>query len=86
MWRTIGMIDRLLMGARSSRGRRSLSELRIDDVIDYFRVEDISKNKHLLLRAEMILPGKAWLEFIIDSYGDLNKLTVTAYFISKGMD
>ena len=84
MWRMRGMIDRLLLGVGSSRGRRSYSELRVDDVIDFFRVENIKKDKLLLLRAEMILPGKAWLEFIIDSYEGLNKLTITAYFQPKG--
>jgi hypothetical protein len=74
-----------MLGAGSSRGRRSYSELRVDDVIDFFRVEDIRRDKHLLLRAEMILPGKAWLEFIIDSYDDLHKLTITAYFQPKGL-
>jgi hypothetical protein len=85
MWRLRGMIDRMILGVGSSRGRRSYSELRVDDAIDFFRVEDIKKDKLLLLRAEMILPGHAWLEFIIDSYENLNKLTVTAYFQPKGI-
>jgi uncharacterized protein YbjT (DUF2867 family) len=85
MWRMRGLVDRLLLGVGSSRGRRSYSELRVNDVIDFFRVENIKKNKLLLLRAEMILPGKAWLEFIIDSYEGLNKLTITAYFQPKGI-
>ncbi len=85
MWRLRGMVDGLLLGVGSSRGRRSYSELRVDDVIDFFRVENIKKNKLLLLRAEMILPGKAWLEFVIDSYEGLNKLTITAYFQPKGI-
>jgi len=85
MWRLRGMIDRLLLGVGSSRGRRSYSELRVDDVIDFFRVENIKKDKLLLLRAEMKIPGKAWLEFIIDSYEGLNKLSVTAYFQPSGI-
>lgn len=85
MWRLRGMVDRLLLGVGSSRGRRSYSELRVDDVIDFFRVENIKEDKLLLLRAEMILPGKAWLEFVIDSYEGLNKLTITAYFQPKGI-
>ena len=85
MWRLRGMIDRLLLGVGSSRGRRSYSELRVDDVIDFFRVETIKKDKLLLLRAEMKIPGKAWLEFIIDSYEGLNKLSVTAYFQPSGV-
>lgn len=85
MWHLRGWIDRILMGVGSSRGRRSYSELRVDDVIDFFRVENIQKNKLLLLRAEMVLPGEAWLEFIIDNYEGLNKLTITAYFQAKGI-
>ncbi len=41
MWRLRGMIDRLLMGVGSSRGRRSDVSLKINDVIDFWRVEDI---------------------------------------------
>jgi uncharacterized protein YbjT (DUF2867 family) len=85
MWRLRGMIDRLLLGVGSSRGRRSYSELRVNDVIDFFRVENIKQDKLLLLRAEMKIPGKAWLEFIIDSYEGLNKLSVTAYFQPSGI-
>jgi hypothetical protein len=65
MWRLRGLIDRMLMGVGTSRGRRSESELRINDVIGFWRVEDLVTDRKLLLRAEMILPGKAWLEFTI---------------------
>jgi len=85
MWRMRGVLDQLLLGVGSSRGRRSYSDLRVNDVIDFFRVENIQKNKLLLLRAEMILPGKAWLEFIIDPYEGSNKLTITAYFQPRGI-
>ena len=69
MWRLRGMFDRLLMGVGTSRGRKSQSNIRIDDVVDFWRVEDIESPKRLLLRAEMKLPGKAWLEFAIDQTG-----------------
>jgi uncharacterized protein YbjT (DUF2867 family) len=84
MWRLRGFLDRILMGVGSSRGRRSNSSLRPDDVIDFWRVENIVNNKMLLLRAEMKLPGKAWLEFHTDTYEGLNKFTVNAYFQSSG--
>ncbi len=80
MWRLRGILDSILMGAGTSRGRRSPKELRMHDVVDFFRVEDILKNNRLLLRAEMKLPGKAWLEFKIKDLGEKNRLTVTAYF------
>jgi len=84
LWRIRGALDRLLMGVGTARGRRSATTLRVNDVIDFWRVEAIEKNRHLLLRAEMKLPGRAWLEFRVDPDGKQNRLTVTAYYQSKG--
>jgi len=80
MWRLRGMIDKLLLGVGTSRGRRSQKNLQINDVIDFWRIEDLKKNKRLLLRAEMKLPGKAWLDFTITEEGEKNLLSVTPYF------
>ena len=80
MWRLRGGIDRLLLGVGSSRGRKSLSDLEINDVIDFWRVEDIETNKKLLLRAEMKLPGKAWMELKVGQQNHRNVLSVTAYY------
>lgn len=85
MWRLRGMMDRVFLGVGLSRGRRSASNLRINDVIDFWRVEDIEENKRLLLRAEMKVPGLAWLEFDINEEDGKNKLTVTAYYDTKGI-
>jgi uncharacterized protein YbjT (DUF2867 family) len=84
MWRLRGLADRIMMGVGTSRGRRSASGLRANDVIDFFRVENIMEDKQLLLRAEMKVPGEAWLEFDIQNYEGLNKLTIHAYFQPKG--
>lgn len=80
MWRMRGILDRLIQGVGTSRGRKSSSSLMINDVIDFWRVENLIKDKLLLLRAEMILPGKAWLEFRIQKNKNTNRLFVTAYF------
>ncbi|MFC2097193.1 SDR family oxidoreductase [Bacteroidota bacterium] len=80
LWRLRGVLDRILLGVGTSRGRRSSSELRINDVIDFWRVEDLIKEKQLLLRAEMKVPGKAWLEFRIQEENRMRKFTVSAYF------
>ncbi len=77
-----GMVDRILFGVGSVRGRKSHSKLKTHDVIDFWRVEDIKKDALLLLRAEMKLPGKAWLEFIIDEENGKSRLTVNAYFFT----
>ncbi len=84
MWRMRGSLDRMLLGVGSARGRRSFSTLRINDVVDFWRVENIIENKLLLLRAEMKIPGKAWLEFNIDEGVGINKFSVNAYFEPKG--
>jgi len=83
MWRIRGMLDRVFMGVGLSRGRRSATSLRINDVIDFWRVEDIEENRRLLLRAEMKLPGLAWLEFNIKEEEEKNRLYVTAYYHTR---
>ncbi len=81
------MVDRMFMGVGTSRGRRSYSDLRINDVIDFWRVEDLKPNEMLLLRAEMKLPGKAWLKFDINSLDDneLHRLSVEAFFDTRSL-
>ena len=81
LWKLRGTLDRLLMGVGTSRGRRHPYLLRVNDVVDFWRVEDIRNDERLLLRAEMKLPGRAWLEFSIDEEASRpNTLTVRAYY------
>jgi uncharacterized protein YbjT (DUF2867 family) len=85
MWRLRGALDRVLMGVGTSRGRKSASSLGINDVIDFWRVEDFRVNERLLLRAEMKLPGRAWLEFRIDRINSKNRLSVKAYYQTQSL-
>ncbi len=80
MWHTRGLIDSLLLGVGTIRGRKAYSNINVNDVVDFWRVEAIEKNSRLLLRAEMKIPGKAWLEFEIIPKGRKNQLSVIAYF------
>lgn len=80
MWWLRGAIDRMLLGVGSSRGRRSQATLNTNDVIDFWRVEDLEPDERLLLRAEMKLPGKAWLEFQVHQEGSSRKLSVAPYY------
>ena len=52
-------------------------------MIDFWRVEDLRHNCRLLLRSEMKLPGRAWLEFIIENGNGIRHLAVTARFVTK---
>ncbi len=85
MWRLRGLVDRILLGVGTSRGRRSRSRLRLDDVIDFWRVEAMDKDERLLLRAEMKLPGKAWLEFTIREEDGSRRLSVAAYYDTQSL-
>jgi uncharacterized protein YbjT (DUF2867 family) len=64
LWRIRGWLDRCLggVGMKRSPGRGGLKK---DDHIDFWRVEDVEPNRRLLMRAEMKVPGRAWLEFIL---------------------
>jgi hypothetical protein len=61
-WRARGLLDRLVGGPGLRRGRRDDTRLVTDDVVDFWRVEVVEPGRRLLLRAEMRLPGLAWLE------------------------
>ena len=67
LWKIRGIVDQFFGGAGLRRGRRHPSELNSGDALDFWRViyADREKGK-LLLYAEMILPGEAWLEFRIE--------------------
>jgi len=80
LWRIRGAIDRIFRGVGTSRGRRELSRLEQNDVIDFWRVEKLERNRRMLLRAEMKLPGMAWLEFNIRDRGEVRELIVTAWY------
>ena len=83
MWRLRGWVDRLLLGVGTLRGRRSSSTLRIGDALDFWRVEDLQPGRRILLRAEMKMPGLAWLEFLLQDKGEKRELAVKAYFSTQ---
>ena len=97
-WKLRGVLDRLVGGVGFRRGRRSADELRVGDALDFWRVEAIKEHRLLRLRAEMKVPGRAWLEFQAipedeeagsktgtDAPMPVTKLVQTAYFAPKGL-
>ena len=85
-WRLRGMIDRMLGGAGLRRGRRHPDDLRIGDALDFWRVEDLQEGRSVRLRAEMKLPGRAWLQYEVREDADgSSHLEQTAAFIPKGL-
>jgi len=86
LWRIRGYIDLLIGGVGLRRGRRSETELLPGDPLDFWRVEEIEENKLLRLRAEMKLPGKAWLQFQVEeNSSSISTLTQTAFYEPRGL-
>jgi uncharacterized protein YbjT (DUF2867 family) len=85
-WQWRGGFDRLLGGVGMRRGRRHPTELRAGDALDFWRVESVEPGQLIRLRAEMKVPGKAWLQFKVTPQGaNASVLTQTAFFAPKGL-
>jgi uncharacterized protein YbjT (DUF2867 family)/uncharacterized protein YndB with AHSA1/START domain len=86
LWQLRGIADRLVGGVGLRRGRRHPTELRVGDALDFWRVEAVEPNHLLRLRAEMKLPGRAWLQFEAQSGQDgVTRLTQSAFFAPRGL-
>jgi uncharacterized protein YbjT (DUF2867 family) len=84
-WGMRGWLDKAVGGVGLRRGRRHPDEIRVGESLDFWRVEEVEKDHLLRLRAEMKLPGKAWLQFESKPQEGKTLLTVTAYFAPYGL-
>lgn len=85
-WKARGILDQMVGGPGLRRGRRHPQELKPGETLDFWRVEKVKQNQLLRLRAEMKVPGKAWLQFEIEPAGDGKAiLTQTAFFRPKSL-
>jgi uncharacterized protein YbjT (DUF2867 family) len=86
MWRIRGVIDKMVGGVGLRRGRRSETDLKAGDALDFWRVLVADKpNGRLLLYAEMKLPGEAWLEFKVKESEGKKILFQTATYRPLGL-
>lgn len=81
LWTIRGTFDKLIGGAGINRGRRKQHKLRVGDSLDFWKVTALEPNRRLLLFAQMRLPGRAWLEFLIGK----TRLYLRAYFLPRGL-
>lgn len=85
-WQVRGWMDKLVGGVGLRRGRRHPDDVRPGESLDFWRVEAMEPYRMIRLRAEMRVPGKAWLEFRSDPQPDgRTRLTQTAYFAPHGL-
>ncbi|MET4082902.1 uncharacterized protein YbjT (DUF2867 family) [Pedobacter sp. UYP30] len=86
LWNLRGLIDQMVGGVGTRRGRRSNATLYAGDALDFWRVILADKkNRRLLLYAEMKLPGEAWLEFKIVERSTYKYLSEIATFRPVGL-
>jgi uncharacterized protein YbjT (DUF2867 family)/uncharacterized protein YndB with AHSA1/START domain len=80
LWSLRGSVDKLIGGVGMRRGRRHPDQLRVGDALDFFRVEAYEPPSLLRLRAEMKVPGDAWLEWRITTNAEGTTLHQLARF------
>ena len=86
LWRLRGALDRLAGGVGMRRGRRDPVEVRVGDALDFWRVEAVEPGRLLRLRAEMKVPGRAWLQFEAQPREPSgSRLIQTAFFAPRGL-
>jgi hypothetical protein len=86
LWWLRGVADRLVGGPGFRRGRRDPDAVRVGDALDFWRVEAVEPGRLMRLRAEMKVPGEAWLQFEAQPVEDGKTLLVqTAFLAPKGL-
>ncbi len=84
LWRLRGALDQLVGGPGLRRGRRDPVVLYPGESLDFWRVEEYRPPALLRLRAEMRVPGRAWLQFEAIPEGEGTRLVQTAFFAPTG--
>jgi uncharacterized protein YndB with AHSA1/START domain len=86
LWSIRGWIDRLIGGVGMKRGRSRASGIKAGDSIDFWEVERADAPSSVLLRAEMKVPGQAWLQFNLTPQPDgRTLLRCCAWFQPRGL-
>ena len=84
-WIARGALDRLAGGPGLRRGRRHPDEILPGEALDFWRVEAAVPPRLLRLRAEMRLPGRAWLQWEAFPEEGGTRLVQTALFAPDGL-
>jgi hypothetical protein len=85
-WAVRGWLDRLVGGVGLRRGRRDPRRLHVGEALDFWRVEELDRGRLLRLRAEMRVPGLAWLELrVAAADGGGSTYSQRAVFVPRGL-
>jgi len=85
-WAARGFADKIVGGVGLRRGRVNPDTLKAGEVLDWWRVERVDYGHFLRLRAEMKVPGLAWLELYAFSEPDgSSRYRQRAIFFPRGI-
>ncbi len=84
LWQIRGLMDRAVGGVGMRRGRRHPRELLLGEPVDFWRVEALEAPHLIRLRAEMKLPGAAWLQFEVEESDAGSTVEQTAFYDPRG--
>ena len=85
LWRLRGFLDLLVGGVGLRRGRRDPETPTLGSALDFWRVEAYEPDRLLRLRAEMRMPGRAWLQFEVEGDDHGSEIRQTALFDPVGL-
>jgi len=84
-WAVRGWLDRAVGGVGLRRGRRDPHRVYLGEALDFWRVEEVAPGELLRLRAEMRMPGRAWLELRVQARSDRSVYRQRAVFLPRGL-
>jgi len=85
LWKLRGLLDKMVGGVGSKRGRRNPRCVLPGDTIDFWRVEAIEQDRMLRLSSELKAPGRAWLQFEVKGDAARSSIRLTSIFDPLGL-
>jgi len=85
LWQLRGLLDKIVGGVGSKRGRRNPRCLLPGDTIDFWRVDAIEQDRMVRLFSELKAPGRAWLQFEVKGDATSSTIRLTSIFDPVGL-
>ena len=85
LWKIRGWLDLLVGGVGTRRTRFKKDRFVIGDTLDWWRISDTIEGEMVEFKAEMKLPGEAYLKFSVNPFGKDTEIVQTAGFNTNNL-